>query len=71
MMHCWKDELEHIEETYGYLSEKYIEHCGDHWFDDYDGTCMLEAGHDGDHEFTDTSELLIRFADPFPPEDLQ
>lgn len=38
MLHCWKDELEHIEEAHGYLSDEYIEHCGEHWLDDYDGT---------------------------------
>jgi len=55
MAHCWKDKAEFIEEKVGYNSEE--------WADAFlqNGTCMLEAGHKGDHIFTSDDEITITF----------
>lgn len=58
-MHCWKDRKEHIEETHGFHSPEHLETYSDDW---RNGTCMLEDGHDGEHEFTPDSQIGVTFA---------
>ncbi len=57
VLHCWQDELAHVTDTYGYGSDQWAKHlvrdCG--------GTCMLEDGHGGPHEFTPDDEIGVRF----------
>ncbi len=57
-LRCWKDKREAIAEKFGDDSEEY-------WAtfqEDYvSGSCMLEAGHDGPHEFTPDDEIGVRF----------
>lgn len=55
MAHCWKDKTEFIEAEGGYNSDR--------WADSFlnSGTCMLEAGHEGDHVFTPDDEITITF----------
>lgn len=55
--HCWKDQREHVEEQYGWGSEQWIAT----WVNDVGGTCMLAAGHDGDHDFTPDDQIGISF----------
>jgi hypothetical protein len=44
-----------MEELYGKFS--------DEWYDAFldDGTCLLDEGHEGEHEFTPDSEIVITF----------
>lgn len=58
MLHCWKDQREHIEETYGVGSDEW---CAS--FDGPGGTCMLEDGHPGPHQFTDDDEICVAFVE--------
>jgi hypothetical protein len=55
MAHCWKDKAEFIEDEGGYNSEEWAEAFL------HSGTCMLEAGHEGDHIFTPDDEITITF----------
>lgn len=55
MAHCWKDKAEFIEDEGGYNSEEWAEAFI------HNGTCMLEAGHEGDHVFTPDNEITITF----------
>ena len=36
--------------------------------DDHAATCMLDAGHDGAHEWTPDAEIMVRFS-PWPQPD--
>ena len=57
-LHCWKDQREHVEETYGWGSDEWVAT----WLDDaVGGTCILEAGHDGPHEFTPDDQIGVTF----------
>lgn len=59
VLHCWKDLHAHAEEKHGWGS--------DAWAEAYvkpGATCMLEAGHSGEHEFTDDGEIGVRFTGP-------
>jgi len=51
ILHCWQGKADQYEIG------------SDEWVKAYpnDGTCMLEAGHKGDHEFTPDDEILICF----------
>ncbi len=53
--HCWKDSVEDAEERFRYASDEWAEAFL------HRGTCMLAAGHEGPHEFTDDSKVLVRF----------
>ena len=59
MNHCWQDRSAHILETYGWGSD---EHCATYHDDYVSGTCMLEDGHDGAHEFTDDDAIAVTFS---------
>lgn len=62
-LHCWMGKSLHIEKTFGFHSEQHIET----YMDDFvDGTCMLEAGHDGPHEFTPDSQIGVTFSGERP-----
>jgi hypothetical protein len=56
MKHCWKDKQEFIE-------EQGVKRGSEEWCDVFTNsqTCMLEAGHDGEHVFTSDDELIIKF----------
>lgn len=58
MLHCWKDRLEWITETYGYLSDQWCDYVGR---DECGETCMLENGHEGPHEWTPDDCIRITF----------
>jgi len=56
MIHCWKDYRTHLEEM-GHLYSK-------EWVETYENgnmTCLLEGGHEGEHEFTPDNCIEIRF----------
>ena len=55
MLHCWKDKIEWSEETYGFGSAEWAEAIL------HGGTCMLQDGHDGDHEFVADNDVVIEF----------
>jgi hypothetical protein len=58
MLHCWKDRAADIQERFGLHSPEHIET----YMDDFvSGTCMLEADHEGEHEFTPDSEIRVTF----------
>jgi hypothetical protein len=59
-LHCWKDRSEHAEHVHGWGSDPY-------WAAVFNsGTCMLEAGHEGDHEFTPDHEIGVTFSGEAP-----
>lgn len=58
-MHCWKDRAEYMEEYFGNGSP---EHLSAMYFE-LSATCMLEDEHDGPHEWTLDSDVLITFGD--------
>ena len=65
-LHCWKGRKEDIEEAYEALHGEGSFFGTDEWAacyqdDWHDGTCMLEAGHDGAHDFTDDRDIGVRF----------
>jgi hypothetical protein len=72
VLHCWMGRREATEEAYEAVhgkdswwgSEPFCETWQDDW---KDGTCMLEAGHDGPHEFTDDDCIGVTFV---PAEEL-
>lgn len=53
-MHCWKDYRTHLEEIGQIYSEEWVEtwHEGGK-------TCLLEDGHDGDHDFVNDSTIMV------------
>jgi hypothetical protein len=58
-VHCWKDQLEHVSETHGFGSDEWAEcQLGS------GGTCLLEHGHDGPHEFTPDDQFGVSFSEP-------
>lgn len=59
VLHCWMWRREAIIEAHGIESIAYAETYDDDW---RDGTCLLEAGHAGPHEFTDDGDITINFA---------
>ncbi len=59
MTHCWQGLVEHIEETCGHHSPEHLATYADSF---RSGTCMLEDGHAGPHEFTMDAEIGVAFA---------
>lgn len=59
MVHCWKGNDEHIEDTFGFHSEEHLATYAD---DFVSSTCMLENGHDGDHDFVPDSDIGMTFS---------
>lgn len=60
-LHCWKGKREYVEETKGWGSPEYWDTYSDEG-DNRDGTCMLEAGHGGEHDFTPDDKIGVTFA---------
>lgn len=54
--HCWADRSSQAADEHGFGSEQ--------WADAFvaNGTCMLEAGHEGPHEFTPDDQIVVEFA---------
>jgi hypothetical protein len=59
MLHCWKDYAEHLADTLGFGTPAYW----DAWSASDGSTCMLEAGHEGDHVFTPDSDFNVSFTE--------
>ena len=57
MIHCWKDYMEWITETYGWGSPEWTEDM----VENLSAFCMLEDGHTGEHEWTSDGEIMIQF----------
>ena len=55
--HCWMGKTEYNEEKYGWGTPEYWEH----WEESQGKTCLLPDGHDGPHEWTDDSEIVVEF----------
>lgn len=53
-VHCWAGYLESLE----FGSEEWVEA-----FDKGDATCLLPDGHEGPHEWTPDSDIMVRFDD--------
>ena len=55
-MHCWKDYREYLVETGREYSPEHVDTY-------YNGnkTCMLEAGHEGEHDFVADSSIVVTF----------
>lgn len=67
MSHCWTERGEWIEETYGYLSDEYLDYAADQYNEDAcSEICLLSAGHVGPHKWTRTDEATLSFADKMP-----
>ena len=67
ILHCWKDEREYAEETYGFGSPEWADTYLDpitHELSDRSGTCMLPAGHEGPHVFTPDDQIGVTFTKP-------
>ena len=56
MLHCWQDSVEEATKKYGFGSTEWAEAVNN------PSTCMLEAGHNGPHEFTPDGQIVITFA---------
>jgi hypothetical protein len=55
MHHCWKNREDLVEEVFGCDSPEYWQFVAS----GKRGTCMLQDGHPGPHEWTDDSEIVI------------
>lgn len=59
VLHCWEDENEWTVNRYGWGSDEHLallrRECSN-------GTCMREAGHDGEHDFTPDDQIGVTFA---------
>lgn len=55
-VHCWKGKGEYMAETFGWQSDEHLA-----VYRDGDGTCLLEDGHEEEHEFTPDSETVVSF----------
>lgn len=53
--HCWKDYREYLEEIGQIYSEEWV-HT---YAPDGDKTCLREDGHEGDHEWTSSRDIVI------------
>ncbi len=65
-LHCWKGERDHLEDVHGWGTDAYWNAWALTWSEDgsksLDGTCMREADHDGEHEFTRDDQIGVTFA---------
>jgi hypothetical protein len=55
--YCWKDYREHLEETGREGTAEWVHTFGP----DGSGTCLLEADHEGDHDFVCNSSIVVTF----------
>ncbi len=56
MSKCWKDNREYAAEVHGFGSDKWAEI----WLQS-GSTCMLEEGHEGEHDFVADSDIQLNF----------
>ena len=56
-LHCWKSNVEHTKNLYGFGSEQWAEALNN------PSTCMLLDGHEGLHKFIPDGDIIIKFAD--------
>ena len=56
--HCWHGRIQDIEERFGSNSAEYLATFAEGFMD---GSCMLEDGHDGPHEFVDDDKIGVTF----------
>ena len=56
MIHCLTGRREHVEEEFGFHSPEHMAS-----YDEADGRCLLEDGHEGPHEFTPNDEFRLVF----------
>lgn len=56
VLHCWKDQREHVVETHGWGSDEHVATCQTNG-----GTCMLPAGHPEPHDFTPDDQIGVSF----------
>ena len=61
MLHCWKCNQEAAEEEFGHGSDEWAKAFSE------PGTCMLEDGHAGPHQFTPDDRITIAFPPQEPP----
>lgn len=61
VVHCWTGKREWAEKTFGWGSDEHLATYSEDG-DSRDGTCMLEDGHDGDHDFTPDDQIGVTFA---------
>lgn len=62
MMRCWTDREEWLEATYGPLSDEYLDvHATAVLNNSPHEICMLEAGHEGPHQWVPDDQIVIRF----------
>ena len=54
-LHCWKSNVEHAEETFGYCSDHHAEAMNNR------STCLLLDGHEGPHEFVFDGDIMVKF----------
>jgi hypothetical protein len=66
-LHCWTGRRDWIEERYGSNSDEWAAT----WNDDGDSTCMLEAGHSGDHDWTPDRRIGVSFVAAEPDGEVQ
>lgn len=57
--HCWHDFHEWLRETYGVASDEYIDQR-----EKPSASCLLWDGHEGPHEWTDDTQIVVRFGNP-------
>jgi hypothetical protein len=62
--HCWADKAEHVAKEHGEYSPQHIDTM---YGPSGNATCMLEDGHDGPHDWTSDSEIVVEFTDPRTP----
>lgn len=56
VLHCWKDKGEWVDEEFGFGSQEWVEV---YLFGG--ATCLLEAGHEGPHEWTSDKDIVVSF----------
>jgi hypothetical protein len=56
-VHCWMGKSAHIAETQGY-NEAWAEAWNN------DATCMLEHGHEGDHDWVSDKDISVSLPEP-------
>lgn len=55
--HCWKDYRTHLEE----IGKEYSPEWAATYDEGGNSTCMLEHGHEGEHEWTNDHDIVITF----------
>ena len=70
MTDCWTVRGDWIEETYGYLSEEYLDYAATQYEEmACDELCMLPVGHFGPHRWTPSDQIIVMFEELKPEVD--